>query len=619
MSNTAQMDSQKVNPRFGPKLAILSGTIALLTAVLVSGFYTYRTKDITIENGINTLAWQTRLLVPSFKSSFLEMQNDAFILSHFPAIRDYSRFDKNQAEFTAKKRTPEQLRAIIATYFETMIELRPYYTQVRLIGVKNNGKELIRVNRTKDGSQLVAANQLQEKSAEPYYKDSVSLRKGQSYFSVVSLNREHGKIATPREVTIRHVVPIFDKENELFGMVVINANYESLLQANLSHVQTQSAIFVTNGEGDYTIAHENEEFQPLQFHDDPNYKPSPLLKKIQELGTQEEANFEQNIDGINQMVYFVKIPFESFSANSQGRYLGIGLLEPKDDFFAPQRKAMTQSLMLAFIMVCLSPLLAWPLTKIFRQHFEALWTKLTASNQALIKSNEELDDFAYIASHDLKEPLRAIYNHTRFMMDDHRDELPQGAKIRMNKLLDTALRMDKLIDDLLNFSRLSRDELLRKEIDMNDAIQDAIKNIEPYLEERNGIITVEPNLPPAVCDRVRVVSIAQNLIVNALKYNDSYQKIINIGCKKSHTYDTMEYTNVYFVKDNGIGIEAKFKDSIFRIFKRLHNPKTYGEGTGSGLTFTKKNVERHGGSIWFESVVGEGTVFYFTLKENDNA
>lgn len=178
--------------------------------------------------------------------------------------------------------------------------------------------------------------------------------------------------------------------------------------------------------------------------------------------------------------------------------------------------------------------------------------------------------------------------------------------------------MDKLIDDLLNFSRLSRNDLERVELDMNEIVQDAIKNIEPFLEEKNGKVIVEPDLPCAACDRVRIISVFQNLIVNALKYNDHNEKIIKIGYRATHTYNGVTETDVYFVQDNGIGIDSKFKDSVFRIFKRLHSPKTYGDGTGSGLTFAKKNIERHGGTIWFESVIGEGTVFYFTLREKKN-
>lgn len=612
------IDVQKVNPHFGSKLAILSCTIALLTTVLVSSFYVFSTKSITLENGINTLAWQTRLLVPSFKSSFVEMQNDAFILSHSPGIHDYAQFHKNQAEFIARNRTPEQLQVIIATYFKTILQLRPHYTQIRLLSVKNNGKELIRVNKTQNGLELVEGDRLQEKGKEPYFKDSLSLKDGESYFSIVSQNREHGKAAADREITIRHIIPVFDEDKELFGFLVINANYEALLQKNLNRVQTQAAILVMNDAGDYTIAHQNAPFEKLNFHEDPEYVETPILKKVRTLGNQNEASFEQNIDGIDQMVYFIKIPFDTFSTNSNGRYLGIGLLEPKDDFLAPQNAAMKNSMIVAIIMICLAPLLAWPLTKIFRSHFEELWVKLTKSNQALIKSNEELDDFAYIASHDLKAPLRAIYNNTQFMIEDHGAELPEPVMARMTRLLDASMRMDRLIDDLLHFSRLSRSDLERQELDMNQIVDDAIKTIAPYIEERNGIVLAEPGLPPAVCDKVRVSSIVQNLIVNALKYNDSPQKIINIGYEKTRTHDDHEYKNVYFVKDNGTGIDAKFKDSIFRIFKRLHSPKTYGEGTGSGLTFTKKNVERHSGTIWFESVVGEGTVFYFTLKENDD-
>ena len=749
----AYLDTHYAKPRFGQKLALLACMIALLTAAMISGFYTYRTKQITLQNNIDNLAWQTRLLVPSFKSSFLMMQNDAFILSHLPAINDYARYQNHQAEYNARKRMPEQLKVIITTYFKTLVSLRPQYTQIRYVGVKDNGKELIRVNRTEDGSELVAEDLLQEKAAEPYFKDSLSLKQNESYFSVVSLNREHGKVAPKREITIRHVVPIFDGEGLLFGFLIINANYESLLQTSLDNSKAQGSLLAINEAGDYAVAREDQPFKPMQFHDDDDYIASPLSQKILSLRNQSEASFVDTVNGIEQIIYYVKIPFDTFSKNTNGRYLGIALIKPKGDFMAAQNKTFKESLALAILLICLSPFLAWPLATVFHQHFELLLSKLSlskasekkalmelkaifenavdalitidkqgviqsvnhaceimfgyksdemvghnikmlmpehyskqhdnyldhyhkthepkvigfrrevegkrkngeifpidlsvseinmgtsvfysgavrdiserkkaenllhATNHALIKSNAELDDFAYIASHDLKEPLRAIYNHTRFMMEDHEDELPEGAKVRMHRLLDVCLRMDKLIDDLLNFSRLSRNDISRETIDMQVLVQDAIENLEPYIEERNGKVIVAPHLPSVVCDRVRVVSVIQNLIVNALKYNDADEKIIKIGYKPTHLRDGVEETDVYYIEDNGIGIDEKYKESVFRIFKRLNNPKLYGDGTGSGLTFAKKNIERHGGSIWFESSLGKGTIFYFTLKERKN-
>ncbi len=738
------------SPQFGKKLALLSCVIALLTAALISGFYVFRTSEITLKNAMNNLVWQTRLLVPNFKSGFLQMQNDAFILSHFPAIRDYARFENSKEELLARKRTPETLTPIITNYFKTMIEIRPHYRYLRLISA-DTGKELIRVNRTTDGAELIPPDQLQNKKDEPYFKDALSLKEGQSYFSTVSQRREFGQPYPTKQITIRHVVPIMDGTGKLFGLIVINADYEALLQTHLDNLTTKGSIFVINDAGDYTLVNGDKKFKPLQFHGSPDYVAHPLVQKIMASPTDmTEARLEQRINGVDKIIYYIKIPFDSFSNNANGRFLGIAFLESKDNFMADHKEILRQSMILAFIAICLSPFLALPLAKTMQKHIEYLLVRLTASkaserkalieleaiienavdglitintrgiiqsvnpacekmfgykaddligqnlkmlmpeqyarhhdeyldnyintripnvigvgrevegrkksgeifpvdvsvseinmgenifysgiirdiserkkaenllkssNLALIKSNAELDDFAYIASHDLKEPLRAIYNHTRFMMEDYGDELPEGAKARMNKLLDVSLRMDKLIDDLLNFSRLSRDELSRETHNMNELVQDAIKNIEPYLEEMEGKIFVEPNLPPVACDRVRIISVFQNLIVNALKYNDHNEKTIRIGYKATHIYNGTVQTDVYFVQDNGIGIDAKFKDSVFRIFKRLNSPKIYGDGTGSGLTFAKKNIERHGGTIWFESVVGEGSIFYFTLKE----
>lgn len=238
---------------------------------------------------------------------------------------------------------------------------------------------------------------------------------------------------------------------------------------------------------------------------------------------------------------------------------------------------------------------------------------------ALERSNKELDDFAYIASHDLKEPLRGLHNHARFLQEDNEGKLDEGSTSRLHRMIMLTQRMEKLINDLLYFSRLGRQDMAIQPTDLNIIVHDIETTLEHFLEERNGRIVVPESLPILVCDEVRITEVFRNLVTNALKYNSSAEKIVEVGfLKKLHMPNGQIQKNVIYVKDNGIGIAPEFREEVFRIFRRLNNGKGEEEGTGVGLTFVKKIIERHGGAIWLESETGKGTTFYFTLEGTEH-
>lgn len=227
----------------------------------------------------------------------------------------------------------------------------------------------------------------------------------------------------------------------------------------------------------------------------------------------------------------------------------------------------------------------------------------------LEKSNEDLDEFAYIASHDLKEPLRGISNYSMFLLEDYGDKLDKAGKDKLNTLPKLCTRMEKLIDDLLYFSRLGRAGVAFQETDLDSIASDIKREIKEISGNEGLNIRITTSLPRTNCDAVRIKEVFRNLVTNAIKYNDNDEKQIEIGAIEK------ERPVVFYVKDNGIGIKEEHKKDIFQIFHRLHGKNKYGGGTGSGLTFVKKIVEGHGGKIWLESHFGVGTTFYFTLEE----
>ncbi|MBE9054992.1 ATP-binding protein [Sphaerospermopsis sp. LEGE 08334] len=233
--------------------------------------------------------------------------------------------------------------------------------------------------------------------------------------------------------------------------------------------------------------------------------------------------------------------------------------------------------------------------------------ELAQLNMELERSNSELDAFAYIASHDLKEPLRGIHNYSNFLIEDYGDILNENGRAKLQTLVRLTQRMEDLIDSLLHFSRLGRVDLSMQQTDLNQVIHRILDLLSPRIEETGIEIRIPQPLPTVYCDRIQVGEVFSNLIANAIKYNDKAEKWIEIG------YIYRNETLILYVKDNGIGIREKHFDAIFRIFKRLHGPNKFGGGTGAGLTIAKKIVERHSGKIWVESSYGEGSTFYFTL------
>ncbi len=234
----------------------------------------------------------------------------------------------------------------------------------------------------------------------------------------------------------------------------------------------------------------------------------------------------------------------------------------------------------------------------------------------LERSNKELDDFAYIASHDLKEPLRGIHNHSRFLLEDNENKLEKESIDRLGRLIYLSQRMERLVNDLLYFSRLGRQEFAIQSTDLNEVISDIESTIDLFIKERNAKITIPNSLPTITCDKTRVTEVFRNLITNAIKYNDKDIKNVEIGFIENYpSKDGTQINRVFYVKDDGNGIKSEFYEEVFRIFRRLHSPKSKEEeGTGVGLTFVKKIIERHGGKVWLESEFTKGTTFYFTLE-----
>jgi light-regulated signal transduction histidine kinase (bacteriophytochrome) len=226
----------------------------------------------------------------------------------------------------------------------------------------------------------------------------------------------------------------------------------------------------------------------------------------------------------------------------------------------------------------------------------------------LQRSNKDLEQFVYVASHDMQEPLRMISSYTQLLGKRYKGKLDSDADEFIGFAVDGASRMQKMINDLLIFSRVTPRGKDFEPVDLEKVLSDAIDNLKIAIEENKATITHDP-LPKVMADEPQMVRLLQNIIGNAIKFHGQEPPIIHVGAKEE-----MEEWAIS-VKDNGIGIDKKFFDHLFIVFQRLHTRDQY-PGTGIGLAVCKKTVERHGGRIWVESEgEGKGSAFTFTLPK----
>ena len=231
--------------------------------------------------------------------------------------------------------------------------------------------------------------------------------------------------------------------------------------------------------------------------------------------------------------------------------------------------------------------------------------ELLEKARELARSNSELQQFVHVASHDLKEPLRTINSFVQLLQQKLGGTLDEESEEYVRYIVGGAHRIQQLIEDLLSYTRLNSRSLAPRRVDMEKILDNALSNLSFAVEESSAQVIRSP-LPELVADPTHMLLLLQNLIGNALKFQDKQRPVVRVSAEKGPEHWTFR------VEDNGIGIDPQYFDKIFVVFQRLHSADQY-PGTGIGLALCKKIVEQHGGKIWVESQVGKGSKFNFTI------
>jgi len=253
--------------------------------------------------------------------------------------------------------------------------------------------------------------------------------------------------------------------------------------------------------------------------------------------------------------------------------------------------------------------------------WERSQVQLAIRTHELVESNTEFHAYSHLAAHDLQEPLRKIVSSLQALVDDHADKLETEARRWVDHAVDGAKRMQRLVTDLLAFSLFSSHSRPMHPVDPNAALRVVLNNLAFAIEESSAQIICHP-LPWLVADENQLITLLQNLIDNAIRYRGDIAPRIEIGAELalncvqvpelySQCPDVQDTDYVFYIRDNAIGIASEYFERIFIVFQRLHSRHEYA-GTGMGLAFCKKIVERHGGRIWLESTPKHGSTFYFT-------
>lgn len=624
-------------------LVVVSNVMTLGTTYLALDRELEAKDDLLLQNDIETLSFYLQRAVSSLE---VELQQ----VTQFPALIAYLQEASNEGLPSADNLWKEHVTQL----FASLITAKPRYAQVRLI--HQSGRELIRVDQYgSDGELRVVPEQdLQDKSERDYFQVTNTLPRGEVYFSGIDLNREFGKIAEPRQLVVRAALPLFDPDTEeRFGIVIINMGLNSALQLLPKLTDPKRKLMVVNREGQYLFHPDTQKSLTAQRGETYNF-----FTDFPELSTT-LADENQNL--FHHQNYSIAVKPVAYHANSN---IYLTVRSDNADALNVRSMVIRQTIFILILLLLLAILisvatsrrLARPISLMSKEvlkgatgqgklqaslpdyasaEFQFLASSLdTASDVAkdqqrrleqeiaaknraqseleekidlLHNKNQELQQFTYIASHDLQEPLRTVRSFVDVIDKKYAAHFDDRGQQMMSFIDDACARMQDLVKDLLDYGRIGRD-LTPQPVNLMQLLQDVEKDLSGTITSRGAVVEYT-NLPDVIGLQTELRLLFQNLLSNAIKFTDA-----DVQPKILITARLLDNGWRFAVCDNGIGIPEEYRDKVFGVFKRLHSRQEY-PGTGIGLAHCQKVVKLHGGDIWVEANANGGTCIVFTLRE----
>lgn len=740
------------------RIVFLAGAISLTSALVVGGINYFKLVETTKEKAIEDLVNETNKMALSLNFAFEQVKNDLLVVEGTPPVRGVIRCIVNKGPDPMDGSPFALWHKRLEMIFTSVMVSKPYCTQMRFIGIADNGKEILRVNRIDNKLYPVPLDKLQEKGNEPYFKAGIQLPEGSYSFSKVTYNREHGVVESTLTPTIRLILPVY-YEDDIFGLLVMNLNYEAFLQTQFDIVQPQKNTIIINQQGDYMPYLADVGPQKLELAGAYSEElPSFVTKMMQ------DSLAKASYQGKEEFYTYQKVRFDPVNPSA---YIGVILHLPNEELFSVANETRNDTLVISAGLMLLTLLASFGLaaqltrplpymtqrlklakdnlhidlqlpthredeigelarafndlslalvnnkkryqsilknasdgvitfnqqgevleanpavtqilgyneSELRRQNIQQLLPNLKSLDSAhplvntkkitnkrtevtltgkdgvsipvelsfskismvdnqiytvfirdisdrikfekerdgLIKeleiSNQELDNFAYVASHDLKAPLRVIDNASKWLEEDLEEFLNDDTRESLELLRNRVTRMEKLLDDLLDYSRIGRNSDDRyKE---NVTAKELLLEISDLLKPKEGLkVVLDDNLKDIEVKRMPLQQILLNLINNAIKHHDKETGEIRVSAVDNDS-------NIIFkVMDDGPGIAEEFHEKIFKMFQTL-KPRDQVEGSGMGLAMVHKYLDLNGGKIDLESSPGKGSTFIITWPKKN--
>lgn len=345
------------------KVIVLACLISFFTAAIIGAIYFKSMKEMALDNAIDNLAGETRLFAEEFGGIISAVKIDVEIVSRTPPISGIYRSEITGID-PLDRSTYSEWQTRLGTIFRSIMTMHPMYMQMRYIGIADDGREIVRVNRTPEGLEFVEEDRLQQKGKRGYFLEALTRKSDEIFFTDVEYNIEHDQVIDPNDITLRAIKPIY-KENEQFGFLVLNIDYLSMLKKGLEVLDSDKQIMIANQNGDYLLYDPVKNESLFQFHQAYDQEPPSFIETFTSLNNVESVHYEES-----DVIYFVK---KYLPGSGSTKYIGIALKVPKDVLLKEAYAAAFNSMLIGFLLVLAST----ALTAFFVHRYTRPWEELT--------------------------------------------------------------------------------------------------------------------------------------------------------------------------------------------------------------------------------------------------
>ncbi len=637
-------------------------SITTLTTILV--LYT-QLSSLLVNEKYSQLDQSLSFINAQIQQEIEQLRTDAKNLANSRLIQGILESTQEGNNLLSLIKQEEWNESLQVLFYQTLASNSNYfkvrYIEYEVYANQASAMEQVLALRQGDQIQLLAPYEMQDKIHRDYIQQSLRLSANEVYLSELSLNREYNQISPGRIATLRAVAPIFLREH-LRGFVVVSLDVSRLFRQIKETMGTGAELYVYRDDGQYYFHPDQLKAFSFEFPEEFQYTIQQEFLGSDTLLEQEEPAQGQ-VYGKSLLPYAMVQQSLFFDPMEPERALKLALVQTYDTIneitSKLNRSLLATGLIIGVIALGVALLLFRNLSQPIQQLLESIEQfgesqevidlpvertdeigtlakrfqrmseqvkqqtnqlnqenlvrrftekRLRYEEKELKRSNSELEKFAYVASHDLQEPLRKVQAFGDSLRERAADQLDDKSKDYLERMQQAARRMSTLINDLLSFSRIATRGRPFKRCDLNEILSGVLADLEVAIEQSKTHLEISP-LPELEVDEPQVRQLFQNLVGNAIKFRKpegEHKLTIWSRVKEGGNEVTIHF------KDNGIGLEQQYADRIFEVFQRLHARNEY-EGTGIGLAICRKIVERHGGTIEVVGAVNKGAEFIVTL------